>query len=78
MTKREFIDLFVEKLEIVEGDVNTETLLTSINEWDSMGHMVVIGLVSENFNVKITANDLKAIKTMGDLINKIGCEQFEL
>ena len=77
MTKKEFIDLFVEELEIENTVVKQETQLNELEEWDSMGHMVVIGLVSENFDLKITASDLKALKTVGDLINKIGTEKFE-
>lgn len=77
MTKKEFIDLFVEELEIENRVVELETQLNELEEWDSMGHMVVIGLVSENFDLKITANDLKALQSVDDLINKIGVEKFE-
>jgi acyl carrier protein len=77
MTKKEFIDLFVEELEIEDTEVKPETQLNELEEWDSMGHMVVIGLVSENFDLKITASDLKALQSVDDLINKIGAEKFE-
>jgi len=77
MTKKEFIDLFVEELEIENTVVKPETQLNELEAWDSMGHMIVIGLVSENFDLKITASDLKALQSVDDLINKIGAEKFE-
>ena len=67
----------MEELEIENTNVKAETQLNELDEWDSMGHMVVIGLVSEKFDLKITASDLKALKTVSDLINKIGTERFK-
>ena len=77
MTKQDFIDLFVEELEIENTEVTPDTEFDSLEEWDSMNHMVVIGLVSEKFNLTITAKDLKAFTTVGDLIDKIGSDKFD-
>ena len=77
MTKQEFIDLFVEELEIEDTEVTLGTELDTLNEWDSMGHMIVIGLVSDNFNLKMTSDDLKKLLSINDIINKIGVDKFE-
>jgi acyl carrier protein len=77
MTKQEFIDLFVEELEIEDTEVSFDTELNALDEWDSMGHMIIIGLVSDNFNLKLTSDDLKKLSSINDIIDKIGADKFE-
>jgi acyl carrier protein len=77
MTKNEFIDLFVEELEIEDTDVKLNTEFSALDEWDSMGIMITIGLVSDNFNVTLTNNDMKQITDINSLIEKIGVEKFD-
>ncbi len=77
MKIEEFIDLFVEELEIEDIEVTQDTELSSLAEWDSMAVLAVIAIASENFNVKITAMQLKDVKLLKDIINLIGAEQFE-
>ena len=76
MKKQEFIDLVVEELEIEDVTVSLDTVLSSIEEWDSMGKMVMIGLVSEHFSVKLTNADIKSLTDVSSLISKIGEEKF--
>ena len=77
MTKQEFIELFVEELEIEETELTLDTQLSDIEEWDSMGIMLTIGLVSQKFNVKLVNNDMKELTTLGSLVERIGSEKFE-
>ena len=77
MKKQEFIDLFVEELEIEETTVTLSTRLSSLQEWDSMGVMIAIGLASDNFDVILKNNDFKDIKTVKGFMEKIGIEKFE-
>lgn len=77
MKKQEFIDLFVEELEIEETTVTLSTRLSSLQEWDSMGVMIAIGLASDNFDVILKNDDFKDIKTVKGFMEKIGIEKFE-
>jgi len=76
MNKQEFIELFVEELEIEDVVVTEDTRFEEIEEWNSMGHMIAIALISDNFNVKVTGNELKEMLTIKSLIEKIGVEKF--
>lgn len=75
MNKQEFIDLFVEEVEI-EDVVTEETELKSLPEWDSMAAMVTIGLVSDNFQIILKSQDMLELTTVGSLIEKIGLDKF--
>lgn len=77
MKKQEFINLFVEELEIENSDVRLDTVLESLDEWDSMGYMVLISLAAERFDVKLNSDDLKELEKVEDLIHKIGVNNFE-
>lgn len=77
MTQQEFFELFIEELEIEGTQVGLETILSSLQEWDSMGIMITIGLVADNFGVRLTGDDMKKLTTLNSLIEKIGVEKFE-
>jgi len=77
MTQQEFIDLVVEELEIEDVVVTPDTELASIQEWDSMGKMVMIGLASEHFQVKLNNEDIESLTTIESLIVKIGKDKFD-
>ena len=75
MNKQDFINNLTEELEI-EVAVSAETELASLDEWDSMGAMILIGFVSDNFNVTLNAEDIEKLTTFQSLIDRIGVEKF--
>ena len=75
MTKQEFISGLQEELE-VEVTLENNTNLKELDEWDSMAAMLLIGYVSNEFNVTLTSDDLGNISTVDSLIEKIGVDKF--
>lgn len=75
MNKQEFILGLQEELEI-ENELDITTNIKELEEWDSMTAMLLIGYVSNEFNVTLTAKDLEKITTIDSLITKIGSEKF--
>ena len=75
MKKQDFINELAEELE-VESQVTAETALKDLDEWDSMGAMILIGYVSDNFDVTLNAEDIEALTTFQSLVDKIGVEKF--
>ncbi|WP_055436225.1 acyl carrier protein [Lacinutrix algicola] len=75
MKKQDFINELAEELE-VESQVTAETVLKDLDEWDSMGAMILIGYVSDNFDVTLNADDIEALTTFQSLVDKIGVEKF--
>jgi acyl carrier protein len=76
MTKQEFISGLQEELEL-EGFLNSSSVLKDLEEWDSMAAMLLIGYVSNEFNVTLNSDDLKDMTTVASLIEKIGSEKFD-
>lgn len=64
-----------EDLEL-EIEVNEDTNLKNLDEWDSMAAMVLIGLVNEGFSITLNSDDLENITTVNSLINRIGLDKF--
>lgn len=75
MKKENFLSKLQEELEF-ETELTETTNLKDLDEWDSMGAMVLIGFVSEEFGVTLNADDIKAMTTINSLIEKIGLDKF--
>ncbi|MCC8424866.1 phosphopantetheine-binding protein [Mucilaginibacter sp. UR6-11] len=75
MKTEEFIVQLHEELEL-EVPLNEDTNLKDLEEWDSMAAMIVIGFVSNNFNVILNANDIQNITTISSLIDRVGRDKF--
>ena len=75
MNKQKFIAELVEEL-LIETDVTLDTKFKELDEWDSMGAMMLIGYVSDNFEVVLNADDIDSLTTIQSLIQKIGNEKF--
>ena len=50
--------------------------IKDLDEWDSLSAMVLIGYVSDNFDVTLNADDIESITTFNSLIETIGEEKF--
>ena len=75
MTKQDFYKNLIEELEL-EVEINDSTNLKELEEWDSMAAMLLIGFVSNEFNVTLNSDDLKEVTTVESLINRIGQDKF--
>jgi acyl carrier protein len=76
MTKQDFYKLFAEKMQ-VENNLNEGIPLETFNSWDSWTRMDVMVFVDQTFQVTLTAKDIMEVKTLGDLMHKIGDQYFE-
>lgn len=76
MTTKQLLNDLTEELEI-EVQISTSTKFEDLEEWDSMGAMVLIGYISDNFNITLTGNDIEDLTDIQSLITKIGLEKFE-
>jgi len=77
MRKKEFIQQLAEFCEFKEVDFTVDKQLKSIPGYDSMAIMSMIAFVDENFNMKISATQIKSLSDFDSLINLIGNEKFE-
>jgi acyl carrier protein len=76
MTQSEFINKLQDELEL-ETPINNSTIFKNLEEWDSLSAMILIGFVSEKFNVIMTGNDIEKLTDVQSLIYFIGVEKFD-
>ena len=75
MEKSLFLSRLQEELEF-ESELEINTNIKDLEEWDSMAAMVLIGFVSDEFGMTLNADDIAAITTIESLIEKIGQGKF--
>lgn len=75
MEKAVFLSRLQEELEF-ESELEINTNIKDLEEWDSMAAMVLIGFVSDEFGMTLKVDDIQAITTIESLIEKIGQDKF--
>ncbi len=66
MDQTKFITEFVELIQ-TEDELGLTTNLAEIEEWDSLSAMVLIVFFEKKLNTKLTFEDIKKFKTVGDI-----------
>lgn len=69
MTDQEFIEQLADALELEPADLNAETRLDAIPEYDSMAKLSVIVLLDEEFDKKLSGEDMAKFETIGDIMS---------
>ena len=72
MTNKEKLNLLEETFELDENTLTEETSLDDIAEYDSMGKLSLIVLCDEEFDKKLTGEQIKAFKTVKDILDFMG------
>jgi acyl carrier protein len=72
MTNKEKIGLLEEALEVDENTLTEETLLREIEEFDSMSKLTLIVLCDDEFNKKLSGEQINEFKTVKDILDFMG------
>jgi acyl carrier protein len=75
MKTDEFLNEMVELLEL-DDELGVETNLKELDEFDSLAIMGIIAFVDENFDVKLTGQQLAEITSVKSLMDLIGSDKF--
>lgn len=67
MTEKEFLEDFKDNILDTDEDVQMDTHLTDVEEWDSLGVVGFIADANTKYGKKVTAQEVKAAKTPADL-----------
>ncbi len=67
MTQQEKIEALEELFEADAGNIIPETALDTL-QWDSMAMLSLIALVNEKFGKRLNGPQLKALKTVQDIL----------
>ena len=51
--------------------IQPETEFRSLDDWDSIMGLSVIGMIDEEFGVEFNADDMRACQTVQDIYNRV-------
>jgi len=60
-------EIIKESFSLKEADQKDEVVLNSLDEWESMAHMLFITRVEEELGVEFTGDDIFAMQSIGDI-----------
>ncbi len=60
-------EIIKESFSLKEADQKDDVVLNSLDEWESMAHMLFITRVEEHLDVEFTGNDIMTMQTIGDI-----------
>lgn len=72
MKYEEKLLLIAKAIEVDSSRLNPETLLDSLEEWDSLAIMGVVAMLDKHFDVQLKAEDIASLKTVGDILKHTG------
>ncbi len=68
MELKEKMALIEEVLDVEEGSLSPETLLSDVDEWDSISALSLIVMLDENFDRTISGAQIKALESVKDIL----------
>jgi len=77
MQKEDFFEELVECMDIEPVDIDEDTVFKELEDFDSMAVMSIVAFADEKFGKTLTADKLKNMITVRDLMQLIGMEHFE-
>lgn len=70
-----FVDNFINILEDTDpSKVTPETAFRELAEWDSLIALSLIAMADEEYNVKLTGDDIRSSTTINDLFAKVNAK----
>ena len=72
MTTEEGIAMLEDILEVEQGSLRPETMLSDIPEYDSMAKLSIIVMFDDELGKKLTGEMLRKFKTVGDILAAMG------
>jgi len=69
MDKNKKLELIAETVELEAEDLTEDMLLEDIEAWDSVAVLSIISIMNDEFNKFPNAAEIRAYKTVGDLLN---------
>lgn len=58
--------IFAAVLDISPSEISDEVSFDSVDNWDSMSHMILINQLEETFNIELTGDEIADIKSVAD------------
>jgi acyl carrier protein len=60
--------------EVEPGSITAETIFRDLDEWSSLIALVVIAMVDEEYEIKLSGDDIRTSVTVKDIFDKISAK----
>ena len=77
MKKIEFVEKLAEYCEFEEENLSLNTILKTVEGYDSLAILSIIAFIDENFRQKLTAQQIRELTDFNSIIQLIGENKFE-
>ena len=71
MTIEEKLDLITETLDAEREKIKSETVLSTLDEWDSMGIISTITMLDRKFKKVLSAEQIENLNIVQDIIDRM-------
>ncbi len=68
MTNEEKIIALEEMMDLEHGSITSDTMLSDLEDWDSVAFLSFIALLDDEFDKQIQGSVIRQQKTVGDLM----------
>lgn len=72
MEENKKIEMLEEMLDLEGETLSPDTVLSSLEEWDSLAKLSLIVMAEDEFNKKLTGDEVRAFSTVGDILDYLG------
>lgn len=66
--EQKILNLIAKTLEVDVEEVELDTAVGDLPEWDSLHHLMIIKAIEEEYNIKFEQEDLAELEDVSDLI----------
>ena len=60
-----------EFMEVDEGTLSPDTLLSDVEEWDSLSALSYVVMMRDDFSKKISGDQIRSFKTVQDILDSM-------
>ena len=68
MDTKQKIEALEEIMDVEEGSLTPETLLSDIDEWDSLSALSFVVFMGDEFGKKVSGAQVRSFKTVNDIL----------
>lgn len=72
MENEKKLAMLEEVMEVEEGELSADMALDDIEEYNSMAKLALIVMMSDEFDKKLTSDQIKEFKTVQDIMDFMG------
>lgn len=66
--EEKIIDIIIRILEVDREEIEMDTAIGDLPEWDSLNHLRIITELEEEFGIKYSQSDLAELEDVSDLV----------